>query len=51
MGSLWVLWFPPTIQMHAVIRVRLTGASKLAADESVSANGCLSLSVTPATEW
>lgn len=33
MGSLWVLWFPPTIQMHAVIRVRLTGASKLAADE------------------
>lgn len=48
-GSLRVLQLPPpTVQKHGV---RLIGNSKLHAGVKVSVNGCLSVRVSPVTDW
>lgn len=46
-GSLWVLWLPPTVQIHAVGRVRLMDDFKL----QIRVNDCLFLIVSPAIDW
>lgn len=48
-GSHWVLCLPPTISRHAVRGVRLTVDSKLSVEINMSADGCLSLCVIPAS--
>ena len=47
-GSLWVLWLPPTVQKHVKLGVRSTGHSKLPIGLNVNADVYLSLYVGPA---
>lgn len=49
-GFLPGIW-PPTVQRHAVIWVRLTCDSKLPIGVNVPVNGCLFLYVSPAPHW
>lgn len=50
MGSLWLLWLPPTVQKPGS-DVSSIGDSKLPKGVNVSKNGCLYLYFSTVTEW
>lgn len=49
MGSLWVVWLPPTIPRRA--QVGFIGYTKLSVGVNVSMNSSLSLCVSPLMNW